>query len=96
MNMRLNMTPSKKIPVRMCAGCRERKPKNEMLRIVRKPDGEVMIDRTGKTSGRGTYLCRNQECLKKAEKSGSIRKVLEISIPADLYRRLESELQNEE
>ena len=61
--------PAKKVPMRMCVGCREMKPKKELLRIVRSPEGEISVDRTGKVSGRGAYICANAECLNRARKS---------------------------
>ena len=59
------MPKTKKIPMRMCSGCRESKPKSELIRVVRTPDGNIVVDKTGKVSGRGAYLCKNEECLKK-------------------------------
>lgn len=82
----------RKTPMRMCAGCGESKPKLELVRVVRSPQGEISIDRTGKKPGRGAYLCRSAECLKKARKSKRIDRSLETSIPAAVYDALEEEM----
>lgn len=86
----------RKIPERQCLGCNEHKPKIELLRVVRTPDGEVVLDFTGKKSGRGAYICRNVSCLKKARKSKRIYRSLDVSIPEDVYDRMESELEDNE
>ncbi len=82
----------KKIPQRRCVGCGESKEKRELIRVVRTPEGEVVLDFTGKKSGRGAYLCHNLQCLKKARKSRRIEQNLETHIPDELYERLEAEL----
>jgi predicted RNA-binding protein YlxR (DUF448 family) len=82
----------RKIPMRMCSGCGESKPKAELVRVVRSPQGEIGIDLTGKKPGRGAYLCRCAECLKKARKSKRIDRSLETSISAAVYDALEEEL----
>jgi predicted RNA-binding protein YlxR (DUF448 family) len=82
----------RKIPMRMCSGCGESKPKAELVRVVRSPQGEIGIDLTGKKPGRGAYLCRCAECLKKARKSKRIDRSLETSIPAAVYDALEEEM----
>lgn len=79
-------------PLRMCAGCRERAPKKTLIRIVRTPDGELILDARDKAPGRGAYICRKAECLKKAQKSRSIERALNITIPEDVYASLEKEL----
>ena len=76
----------KKIPQRMCVGCQEMKNKRELVRVVRTPEGEVLIDRTGKKSGRGAYVCLNLECVGKARKEKRLEKALEKAIGDDLYR----------
>ena len=86
----------KKIPQRQCLGCNEHKPKKELLRVVRTPEGEVVLDFTGKKSGRGAYICYNSKCLKAARKSGRIGRSLEIEIPSEIYDRMESELEEYE
>ena len=83
----------KKIPMRQCMGCRERKAKKEMIRVVRGTDGNVSLDFGGKLNGRGAYLCPNMECLKKAQKSKALDRSLEVTIPEDVYARLEKEME---
>lgn len=80
----------KKIPMRQCAGCREMKPKRELIRVVRSPEGEISLDETGKSSGRGAYICRSAECLKKARKSNSLSRSLDTPIPDEVYEALEA------
>ena len=82
----------KKIPVRRCTGCGEHFPKSELARVVRTPEGEIVIDATGKRNGRGAYICKNPACLKKARKSGRIAASLECSSPDGVYDRLEEEI----
>ena len=82
----------KKIPMRQCAGCREMKPKRELVRVVRSPEGAISLDTTGKSSGRGVYLCRSAECLKKARKSNSLARSLDTPIPDKVYEALEAEM----
>ena len=82
----------KKIPMRQCLGCNEHKPKKEMLRVVRDPEGQVSLDFTGKKSGRGAYICKNVACLRKAQKTRRLARSLECEIPDDVYASLEAEL----
>ncbi|MDR1700657.1 MAG: YlxR family protein [Lachnoclostridium sp.] len=82
----------KRVPLRQCVGCREMKEKNCLIRIVKTPEGDIIPDETGKRNGRGAYLCRNTECLRKAEKAGGISRSLQISVSKEVYRELESEL----
>lgn len=83
---------AKKIPMRMCVGCSEMKPKPELIRVVRSPEGEISLDSTGKKSGRGAYICCNKDCLKKAVKSKRLDRTFECVVPEDLYERLEEQL----
>ena len=83
----------KKIPQRQCMGCRERKSKREMIRVVRGTDGTVHLDFGGKAPGRGAYLCPNSECLKKAMKANSLGRALEIEIPQSVYDALLREME---
>ena len=83
----------KKIPQRQCMGCRERKAKREMIRIVRGTDGNVSLDFGGKMNGRGAYLCPNPECLKKAIRSKALDRSLEVEIPEEVYGRLQKEME---
>lgn len=83
----------KKIPQRQCMGCRERKPKRDMIRIVRATDGQVRLDFGGKMNGRGAYICPDPECLKKVRKSKALDRSLEVPIPEEVYERLEKEME---
>ena len=85
----------KKIPQRQCMGCRERKAKREMIRVVRGTDGNVCLDFGGKMNGRGAYICPNPECLNKARRSKALERSLEVEIPAEVYDRLTRELEVE-
>ena len=82
----------KKIPLRMCTGCMEMKPKKELIRIVKSPEGEVSVDLTGKKSGRGAYICKNIECLEKAFKAKRLSRNLDIAIDNEIYDRLRNEI----
>ena len=91
------MEPKKrKIPERQCLGCNEHKPKIELIRVVRSPEGEISLDLTGKKSGRGAYICRSRKCLMKARKSKRIDKALDVSVPDEVYDRMETELSENE
>ena len=83
----------KKIPQRQCMGCRERKAKKEMIRVVRGTDGTVSLDFSGKLNGRGAYICPDPECLKKAQKAKSLERALEVPIPEEVYARLQKEME---
>jgi predicted RNA-binding protein YlxR (DUF448 family) len=72
----------------MCAGCRERAPKKELIRIVRTPTGEIIADARDKAPGRGAYLCRKSACLKKAQKSRALERMLNVTIPPETYEAL--------
>lgn len=85
---------TKRIPERICIGCQQIKPKNELIRIVKSPEGEISIDKTGKKSGRGAYICPKEECLKLAEKSRRIEKSFSCRIDAAVYEELENELKS--
>lgn len=90
------MERKKKIPERQCLGCNERKPKSELLRVVRTPDGSVCLDFKGKQSGRGAYICHDVECLKKARRAKRIERNLECEIPSSVYDEMEKELSENE
>ena len=83
----------KKIPQRQCMGCRERKNKRDMIRVVRTPDGTVSLDFGGKMNGRGAYICPDPECLKKTIRSKALERSLEVEIPEDVYARLQKEME---
>jgi len=88
------MKNSKKIPYRTCIGCRQVQPKRNLLRIIRTPEGQVEIDKTGKKSGRGAYLCYNTECFKEAIKKNSIAKVLKKDLSQEKIKEIEKEIDN--
>ena len=83
----------KKIPQRQCMGCRERREKRELIRVVRAPDGSVSLDFRGKAPGRGAYICPDMACLKKALRSKALDRSLEVTIPEEIYARLEQEME---
>jgi len=83
----------KKIPMRQCTGCREMKPKRELIRVVRSPENEIALDFKGKAQGRGAYVCHSQDCLKKAIKSKALEKSLEVSIPDEIYLQLKEQME---
>ena len=85
-------SPVRKIPTRRCTGCGEHFPKSTLIRVLRTPEGEVILDLTGKKSGRGAYICKNATCLKKARKSRRIESSLECSISNEIYEKMEEEL----
>ena len=86
----------KKIPQRMCLGCREHKDKKELVRVVRSPEGEVSVDLTGRKNGRGAYICRSKDCLKKARKQRSISKALNCEITDEVFEQLLEQIEEDE
>ncbi len=84
----------KKIPQRQCMGCRERKAKRELIRVVRTPEGTVNLDFGGKMNGRGAYICPSSECLKKALRSKALDRSLEVAIPEEVIARLQKEMED--
>lgn len=83
---------ARKIPLRMCTGCGEHKPKKELVRVVKSPAGEISLDLTGKKAGRGAYLCRNVECLQKARKARRMERLFSCQIPDEVYDQMEGEM----
>ena len=83
----------KKIPLRRCTGCGESFPKKELMRVVRTPEGSVVLDFTGKANGRGAYVCKKTECFKKARKANRFRTNLECEIPEEVLVALEEEIE---
>ena len=79
---------SKHIPIRHCVACREGKPKAELIRVLRSPEGTVGIDGTGKANGRGAYLCRSADCLKKAQKNRGLERQLKQTLDPSVYDAL--------
>lgn len=86
------MQKPRKIPQRQCVGCREMKDKKTLLRIVKTPEGEILLDATGKKSGRGAYVCPDPECLKKARKNRALERAFDTAIPAEVYDALEGQM----
>lgn len=86
---------AKKIPVRQCIGCGEMKSKKEMMRILKTPEDKIVLDMTGKKNGRGAYLCKQRECLVKAEKNKGLERSFKMSIPTEVYESLEREFDKE-
>ena len=86
----------RKIPMRMCVGCREMKPKASLLRVVKPQEGDAHIDRTGKAAGRGAYVCDNIECLKKAEKIRALDRALDTKIEENVFVQLQAQIVPEE
>ena len=84
----------KKIPMRMCTGCREMKPKKELIRVVKTSEGEIKLDTTGKLNGRGAYICRDRQCFNNAKKSNALSRAFEMQISDEIYTQLETELEN--
>lgn len=84
----------KKIPLRKCTGCGEMFDKRELVRVVKSPEGEVSLDLTGKKAGRGAYVCRNSECLKKARKKKAFERAFQIAISDEIYNNMENEIEN--
>ena len=82
---------AKKIPVRQCVGCGEMKSKKEMMRVLKTPEDEIVLDVTGKKNGRGAYLCKQRECLLKARKNKGLERSFKMSIPNEVYDNLEKE-----
>ena len=87
---------TKKIPMRMCIGCREMKPKRELIRVVKTTDGEILLDTTGKVNGRGAYVCGCVECLKKVRKQNALSHAFSMNIEKDIYDNLEAQLEKSE
>ena len=83
----------KKIPMRQCLGCREMKPKKELIRVVRSPEGEISLAFRGKASGRGAYICPDGACLKKAIKAKALERAFSTNIPPEIYERLQEQME---
>ena len=84
--------PQKKVPLRMCVGCRQMRPKKELIRVVRSPEGEIKVDAVGKAPGRGAYLCPSRECLEKAVKTRALDRALEHKVDSDVVDRLREDV----
>jgi hypothetical protein len=90
------MNTPKKIPLRKCLGCGEMKPKNELVRILRTDEEEIVIDFTGKKNGRGAYLCSNAQCLETAIKTKGIARSLKMAVPAQVYEQLRQSFEEQQ
>ena len=84
----------KKVPLRQCIGCGEMKGKKDMMRVLRTQEGDICLDATGKKNGRGAYLCKSIDCLKKARKNKGLERSFKMSIPNEVYEGLEKEFEN--
>ncbi len=85
----------RKIPMRMCLGCGEMKEKRELIRVVKSPEGDISVDKTGKKSGRGAYVCDDIECMKKARKARRLEKAFSCQISNEIYDAMEKDIENE-
>ena len=83
----------KKVPLRQCIGCGEMRSKREMIRVIKTPEDEILLDATGRKNGRGAYLCPAMECLKKAVKSKGLERSFKMAIPPEVYQALEKEME---
>ena len=90
------MNKTKKVPQRKCIACQDRHNKKEFIRIVKNKEGEIFIDLTGKANGRGAYICKDSECLKKAIKSKALNRAFKMEVPNEVYEKLLSELESYE
>ena len=90
------MLKQRKIPMRMCVGCREMFPKKELMRVVKSPENVISFDRVGKAPGRGAYICRSVECLNKSMKIRALERQLECQIGQDVFEQLSKELLEEQ
>ncbi len=89
------MLKQRRVPMRMCVGCREMKPKKELLRVVKSPEGAITFDRVGKAPGRGAYVCKSAECLNKAVKTHALERQLECSVSEEVFSQLSAQLAGE-
>ncbi len=88
------MPKVKKVPQRQCVGCRTMRDKKALIRVVKTPEGEIVLDTTGKKSGRGAYVCPELACLQRARKARALERALEVSIPEEVYDALEAQMEN--
>lgn len=86
---------AKKIPMRMCIGCGEMREKKSLVRVIKTPEDEILLDLTGKKSGRGAYLCKSMECFDKAQKGRKLERAFSCKVDAAVYEELKNELQRE-
>ncbi|MEI6578145.1 MAG: YlxR family protein [Eubacteriales bacterium] len=88
--------PKRKLPLRKCMGCNEMKPKKELVRVVKSPEGEISLDLKGRKPGRGAYVCHDMSCLVKARKTKRFERIFECQIPEEVYELMEKELKDDE
>lgn len=88
--------PKRKVPLRKCMGCNEMKPKKELVRVVKSPEGEISLDLKGRSPGRGAYVCHDMNCLVKARKAKRFERIFECQIPEDVYNLMEKELKEDD
>ncbi len=86
----------KKVPMRMCTGCGQMKPKKELVRVVKSPEDEISLDLTGRKPGRGAYVCKSADCLKAARKTRKFERAFSCKIPDEIYDRMEEEINQNE
>ena len=84
---------NKKVPMRQCVGCREKKKKKELIRVIKTSDIQVLVDATGKKNSRGAYLCPRRECLEKAVKNKGLERSLKTAVPKEIYQDFEKEME---
>lgn len=88
------MPQQKKIPLRRCTGCNEAKPKKDLVRVVRTPEGEVLLDPTGKKNGRGAYICKNIDCFQRARRAKRFERAFECTVSEEVYDAIAKELES--
>ena len=86
------MSTVRKVPMRKCVGCGEMKNKKELIRVLKTPEGEILLDASGRKNGRGAYLCPSSDCLRKAERSRGLERALGARIPPEIYEKLRKEM----
>jgi len=83
---------NKKVPMRQCVGCAQMKSKKDLLRVIKTPEDEIVLDVTGRKNGRGAYICASMECLQNAQKRKGLERSLKVAIPTEVYENLEMEM----
>ena len=84
---------NRKTPMRMCVACRQMKPKTELVRVVKTPQGEIIADAGSKVNGRGAYICRDIKCVEKAEKSGAFNRAFDTAVEKEVYENLKRSIE---
>ncbi len=90
------MSAVKKIPMRKCLGCGEMKPKKELVRVIKTPENEILLDKTGRQNGRGAYICNNLDCLNRALKNKGLERSFNTAVPADVVESLKEAMEKDE